>query len=372
MHGTFRIEARFQHDAQERRTGNDEASYLVYLNPPVVGAVAIPLTLLPPRVSYVAAVGVLALVAIAAAALFSRLLNGVPVRRRWLALICIAGSTAMASGVLSGQLTPILLLVGASALLALGAGRVLRAGALLGLLAVKPHFALAVFLVLLLAGQRKLAAAMAAVAALAALTSVAVVGIDGATGYIELLRTSFSHPASLYIDVRSEQNLSGLLALFGIYGGGAVALAGTAVAVLLLYAVHRAVKRAPYDRPDRALYIAALAAMFVCSAAAHIQFYDLALLAFPAIFILRRAEALPPQSRARCYGVLVLGVLWVEAAGMLAGARLSVSFPPLIAGTLVICYWPRVELFLAGGQAWDRVASEADEDLRTTPRELAA
>jgi hypothetical protein len=42
-------------------------------------------------------------------------------------------------------------------------------------------------------------------------------------------------------------------------------------------------------------------------------------------------------------GVLVIGVLAVEIAGMLAGAKLSVSAPFLWLALIVLVFWPELE-----------------------------
>jgi hypothetical protein len=341
-----------QHEVQEERSGNNEPSYLVYLNPPAVGAAFVPFTFLPARAGYVAAVCALTAIHFAAAALLYRLLDGMPSAAGWLLIIGIAGSTATASALISGQLTPVLLLMGAGALTAYRAGRPAVAGAVLGLLFIKPHFALAAFVALLIARQRKVAAYMLLGVAAGAVASLAIIGPGGAEGYVDIMRRSFSRPASLYIDVRSEQNASGLIALlFHVYGGWTLTAANAAVTLIALGAVYRAMARSPYNSWTHTQYVAALIAVFVATTAAHIQFYDLAILAFPAMFVVQRASVGPREGRSRFYGVIVLTVLWVEAAGMLAGARLSVSIVPLMAFTLMMCQWPRVERWLLSGAA---------------------
>jgi hypothetical protein len=301
------------------------------------------------RAGYVAAVCALTLVMIAAAVLIFRLLEGVPAAPRCLLPICIVGSTATASALISGQITPVLLLIGAGALTAFRSGRIRAAGAILGLLFIKPHFALAVFIGLVMARQWKLAAYMSSVVCAGALASLAMVGPAGADGYIDIMQRAASHPASLYIEVRSEQNASGLIALvFQVYGGRTLTIAGAAVTLLALASVYRAITASPYYGWTHVQYVAALVAVLTCATAAHIQFYDLALLAFPTMFILQRATAAPPQVRPRFYGLMVLTVLWVEVAGMLAGARLSVSIVPLLAFMFMICGWPHVESWLIG------------------------
>jgi hypothetical protein len=287
-----------------------------------------------------------------ASVLIFQLMEGLSRRKRLLATISIAGSTTVASAVLSGQLTPLILLVGLSALLAYQRRRLLEAGLILGLLCIKPHFAIAAVLLLLVARQGKVVAGMLATGAACALVSVLIVGPDGVADYVSLMQRSFERPASLYINVYSEQNLTGFAAtVFGVHGGPLLAAAGTIVAVAMFIIVARAVRTAPYEGIERTHYVAALLAALIVSVAPHIQYYDLALLAFGAMFIIRRAELAPEDARARFYGLLVLLVLWLEVAGVLAGAALSISFVPLVLFTVTLAAWPRVEAWLTSPES---------------------
>ena len=341
-----------QHDVEVERSGNDERAYLVYLNPPIVGAAFVPLSWLDARPAYVLTVVVMTVVMAAAAWIIYELAEEIPRRTRLIMVACIVGSTTVASALMSGQLTPLLLLIGALAMWAHRKGRPWLAGGLLGLLAIKPHFAVAVLILLLIARQRRLAAGIVAVAAVCAAASLAIVGLDGARDYVEILQRSFERPASLYIDVRSEQNASGLIALlFQVYRGPVVTVTNAVIAVLALALAYRAMNRASYTGRMRTHYVAALVAVVVCVTASHIQFYDLALLAFPALFIVERSVVAPAAARPRFYGVLVLTVLWLEVAGILAGAKMSVSAVPLLLFTLMILDWPRFERWVIGVDA---------------------
>lgn len=350
---------RLQHDVQESRTGNHGQPFTAYLNPPVVAALFVPLTSLPVREGYVAVVGLLAVVLVAAAALLFRLLDAVPGGARWFTAACVVGSTGSASAIMSGQLTPLLLLIAFGAMLAFRARRVEAAGVVLGVLFVKPHFALAVLVVLLIARQRKAAAYMCATLAAGVLASFAIVGIDGIEGYVSLMRRSYLHPAQLFIDVRTEQNVRGLAAsVFGVYGGTWLAATSLAITLGVFGVVAAAIARSPFRGNEHMHYVAALCAVIICSAAPHIQYYDLALLALPASFIVIRASKTAPALRARFYGVLVITVLWVELAGMLTGARISVSVMPILAFTLMLAAWPRFEGWLTQSPAGAGLAQD--------------
>jgi hypothetical protein len=336
-----------QREVQERRTGNSDVGYTAYLNPPVVAAAFVPLARFSARESYAIVAAVLTAILLAATALHFRLLDGVASRTRWLAAICLLGSTTSASAIMSGQLTPLLLLIAFGAMLLYRSGRPELSGAVLGLLFVKPHVAAAVLLVLIVARQRKMIGYMCATILAGVLASVLVVGTEGVEGYVALMRRSYVHPAGLFIDVRTEQNLRGLAAsTLQVYGGSLLAWSSLAITVTVLFAAGASIVRSTYTGFERTHYIAAIAAVFVCSAAPHIQYYDLALLSLPATFILVRAAQAPPETRARFYGVIVLTVLWVEFAGMLTGARISFSVIPLLAFTAMFVAWPRFEAWL--------------------------
>jgi hypothetical protein len=352
-------DTRLQREVQERRTGNREVGYTAYLNPPAVAAAFVPLAQFSARQSYVIVVSLLAGILLGATALHSRLLDGAGTRTKWIAAICLLGSTTSASALMSGQLTPLLLCIAFGAMLLYRAGRVELSGAALGLLLIKPHFAVAVLLVLVLARQRKMMAYMSAMVLAGTLASVLVVGSEGVEGYVAMMRRSYVHPAGLFIDVRTEQNLRGLAAsALQVYGGPILAWSSLAITAAVLVAVGAAIVRCTYAGFERVQYVAGLGAVFVCSAAPHIQYYDLALLAIPVTFILLRAAQAAPHARSRFHGVIVLTILWIEFAGMLTGARISFSVIPLLAFTSMFVAWPRFEAWLVRPARSDASASD--------------
>jgi hypothetical protein len=357
-----------QRSVQASRTGNgNEPHYFVFANPPVVAVLFVPLTLLPARAAYVGDVLLLSAMMMTVALLIFRLLGDAPRVTRLFATICVLGSTATASALLSGQLTPLLLLAGLGSLLLHQRGRPVAAGMILGVLFIKPHIGLAALLVLFLLGQRRIVVSAISTMSLIVLGSWLMAGNAGMEGYVRLLRIAFVDPANLDMDVRTEQNLRGLLAsVFHVYNGPYISPLSSAVALVALVAVVVAARRTTYTGPDRAHYVAALAAMFVCVAAPHIQYYDLALVVFPALFLVRRASQVPPQGRPHVLGVIVLMVAWLEVAGLLAGAKASVSFVPLIVLAAGIVEWPQVERWLVRTPA----SSPATPERSTT--EMAA
>jgi hypothetical protein len=103
-------------------------------------------------------------------------------------------------------------------------GRALEAGLILGMLCVKPHFALAAMLLLFAIGQRKMLAGMV-------VTGAACVVAGGAREPSRCLRVCLTAAAFVrgagkpHINVRSEQNLLGLTSsFFDVYGGPIISL----------------------------------------------------------------------------------------------------------------------------------------------------
>lgn len=298
---------------------------------------------------YLAFAGALLAALAAIGWLIARLAADLSRTSRLLLAVCALGSTAFSISVLIGQLTPLLLAAVLCALALLRAGRAGQAGISLGLLFVKPHFALVALIVALAAGQRKLCAWMAGAGALLAVASVAVVGLDGAADYVSLARAATSRPSTLHIHVAAEQNLYGLVATVShVHGGAPAAIAQSATGLVALALAVRAVRRRPYAGTEGLLYAAGVASLLVLVAAPHVQYYDLAFLLVPAMFVAHRAEAAEDVAlRGAIRGLLVCSAVFVEAGGMLAAVNVSISAPALFALLLLLCEWWRFEGYLA-------------------------
>lgn len=337
-----------QRSVQADRTGSrDQPYYFVFANPPVVALPFVPLTLVSARAAYLAEVSLLSAMMIVVSVMVFLALGDAPRVTRALAAIGVFGSTATASALLSGQLTPILLLAAIGCLLLHQRGRPGAAGVVLGVIFIKPHLGVAAVVILLVLGQRKVVLGALSTMCLLAAGSWLTAGNAGIEGYIRLLRRAYAHPASLDVDVRIEQNLRGLLAsVFHIYDSAFISPLSVAVALLAMIAVIIAARRAAYTGADRGHYVAALAAAFTCVAVPHIQYYDLGLLVFPVLFLVRRAGQVTPAGRRYVLGVIVLTVAWLEAAGLLAGVKASVSFVPLVALMGVLVEWPAIERWI--------------------------
>ena len=126
-------------------------------------------------------------------------------------------------------------------------------------------------------------------------------------------------------------------------------LAGGSVLILVVLGfVVRGVRKTVYAGRELATYTFALGALLVVVASPHVQFYDLGLLVFPALFVAhRRSVATDAGLRRALTGLLVLSFGWIEAAGMLASVGASVSAPVLFAALVGACEWPPIEAWLS-------------------------
>jgi hypothetical protein len=184
-----------------------------------------------------------------------------------------------------------------------------------------------------------MAVSMAALAA----CSTALVGIETMREWVILL----SHSEDASISIASEQNVYGLIAtLTGIRGGVGVMAAHVIIAAGATLLVFRAIANMRYDTQERVMFCGAVGSMLILVVSPHVQFYDLALLWLPALFVVHRVRDRNEGARRAAYGLLVLAFFFVEIAGLLASARMSVSAPVLIAMLVALCNWSTVERVL--------------------------
>lgn len=337
--------------ARSGAIGDRGAQYFAFLYPPVVAAAFAPLSGLPAAHGYLALVAMLTAALALCGLLLAKATEGQSRNERLMFGACAAGSAATCVAIFVGQITPLLVLAALAGLVAMRSSRPVTAGVLLGLLCVKPHIALVALLIAIAARQRQLAAGIVAVGAVVAAASVLIAGGDGVRGYVDLTRAVAGDPAVLGDSVRSEQNLFGLTAtLFGIDHGSAIVVAQMIVGLVALGLVVRAVRTTAYAGRELVTYIFALGALLVVVASPHVQFYDLGLLLFPALFVARRRSAATNAGLRRALtGVLALSFGCIEVAGILASVGASVSAPLLFAALVGVCEWPRVEVWLSSG-----------------------
>ncbi len=152
-------------------------------NPPPLGLVYVPLTLLPLPWGYALWFGLSLAVFLAAIALP---LRGRTSGRSIAAMMLTFGGVT--TTLLEGQPYSLMLLALGSAMLAMACGRPLLGGALLGLLWLKPQYAALFPLVFLAKGRWREMAGMAATGIAVAVTSLAMVGPEGLARYLVMTR----------------------------------------------------------------------------------------------------------------------------------------------------------------------------------------
>ncbi len=160
-----------------------QAAFLIpYHNPPALALLFLPLTWLPLHWAYAlwSALSLLAVVGAVALPLRGRL----RARRITLVLLTFAG---VADGILWGQIAGVLVLAISLGLWALSSGRPVAGGALLGLLWLKPQYAVVFALVFLVKGRWRELGGMAATGLGVVILSLFIVGFGGLINYLELL-----------------------------------------------------------------------------------------------------------------------------------------------------------------------------------------
>jgi hypothetical protein len=177
----FQQQLRLQTAAAETARGH--ASFLIpYHNPPALALVFLPLTWLPLYWAYVLW-SVLSLLAILGAVALP--LRGRPhARSMALALLTFAG---VADCILWSQIAGVLLFAVGLGLWALSVGRPAAGGAMLGLLWLKPQYAVVFALVFLVKGRWRELVGMAAAGVAVVILSMLIVGLGGLLDYLQLL-----------------------------------------------------------------------------------------------------------------------------------------------------------------------------------------
>lgn len=209
------------------------SGHLPYISPPPLALVFVPLLAMPYDVAYVVWFVVQALTFLLAVAL--------PLRRHpWgfplVAMMLPFGVVAVS--LFEGQVNGLFALALSLALLALAAGRPLVGGALLGLLWLKPQYALLFALVFVVKRRWREALGMAGAGLGLAGLSVAMVGLDGVARYLAVLGKigAFYPPSASMISPEAMINWRSLLmhAWPGIPGDvGSSAVLGLGVATAL-------------------------------------------------------------------------------------------------------------------------------------------
>ena len=134
-------------------------------------------------------------------------------RRNWALLVALISYPGVVVSLWTGQVNALFALAFGLSLVALSSGKPFLGGALLGLLWLKPQYAVLFPLVFLLKGRWRELAGMSLVGGVLAAISLAIVGIEGARTYTEVLGRigAFYPPPSSLISAEAMMNWRGLL-----------------------------------------------------------------------------------------------------------------------------------------------------------------
>ncbi|MCL4369939.1 MAG: DUF2029 domain-containing protein [Chloroflexi bacterium] len=284
-----------------------QAGFLIpYHNPPALALLFLPLTWLPLYWAYLlwSALSLLATWVAVALPLRSR-------PRAWTVVLVLLTFAGVADCLLWSQIAGVLLLAVSLGLLALTSGRPVLGGALLGLLWLKPQYAVVFALVFLVKGRRRELAGMVGAGLAVAILSLAMVGFGGILSYLELLNRigEFNPPADSLVKPYAMINWRALLlALWpGIPDslGSALMLGLGAATVLASLLAWRGEWNPASPRFPRQMLVAVLATLV---ASPHSHFHGTVLLLAPLSMAL--ARPMPGAVLSRAWGpMLALGYL---------------------------------------------------------------
>jgi hypothetical protein len=205
-------QSRLQAQLRLALTGSEEMKQGVVLDPfhspPIQGLLFVPLTFLPLSLAYLVWSSISLVAFILAIAL--------PLRgcaRGATAAVVMLSFAGVADTLIFGQVNAIFLLGISLGLLSFSGGRPFLGGVLLGVLWLKPQYAVLFPLVFLAKRRWAELAGMAVAGAVAVIVSVAIVGLDGVSRYVEMMREigAFYPPADSFIFPQSMVNWRGVL-----------------------------------------------------------------------------------------------------------------------------------------------------------------
>jgi hypothetical protein len=307
--------------------------YIPFHNPPMFALLLAPLTALPLMWGY----GIWLLTSVWAF-LFSLILLLGRDRRGLLIVVTLVAFPAVADTLLWGQMVGFLALFLALGLVALRANRPFLGGLLLGLLLLKPQYAVAFPVLFLLKGRWRELAGMGVSAVVMAVASLIVVSPAGALSYVELMRSigAFSPPpgscvspemmvnwrALLLAAWPSVSDSTGSLLLFGL---------GLLTVMASLWAW-----RGPWV-PQSPRFSFQMIALMIATllASPHSHFHGLALLLPPAAMMMRDLPGRPSLKGLETCGLagiyLLATALWWLSLLTPAGRTLFWILVPLLA-----------------------------------------
>ena len=341
-----------QHDAALTGFVWPSDQFFQALHPPFYYLWVAPLSLLDYRSAahLWAALGVAVLVASVL------LLGASDVRMRpwlgWGFALCLL-YTPVAETLVSGQKSTFLLLLFTATYLLLARRRPLLAGAVFGLVALKPQLLLVVAVAMLAKREWRFAAGMAATGAALALQSLAV-GWDACLGWLDAI----AHPFPQRELAQRAHSWLGFAQLLLGEDRGAAVIGLTAVLVLLTALVLARALRGPlaWDTPRFRVQFSAMVLATPLVSPYLYKTYDLAIFVAPLFLLARELPAAPPASAAlrRLWLVSLLAVFAMGGASAAIAARIPVQCSALatFALLLVIAWAPvRDEAALASVSA---------------------
>lgn len=328
-------QARFQSQLREAMTGTAEIRPGVVLDPfhspPAQGFILLPLTLLPFQVAYIAMGAVSLLTVLGVVALQ---LRGYPWGKSAAALMI--ASAPVADTLLFGQVNAQFVAGLGLGVLAMSRGLPFVGGALLGILWLKPQYAV-LFLALFLVKRRwrELAGIISSGAAIAAV-STALVGPDGVLRFLRVLSEigGFYPPPDSFIFPQSMVNWRGLLV--SLFPGIAAAegwllmsLLGlfTAAGALLAFAGPWDASSSVFPRQMLAVAIASIVA------SPHSNFHGLVIILGVIPFVVAK-----PLNGARFERTLwwLIGALYLVSVGVWPFKGYSFILVPLLLGIITV------------------------------------
>ncbi len=284
-----------------------QASFLIpYHNPPALALLFLPLTWLPIFWGYMAWTAFSLLVTVLAVALPLRGRTG-----RWKLVIVLLTFAGVVDNLLWSQIAGPLLLAVSLGLLALASRRPILGGALLGILWLKPQYAVVFAFVFLVKGRWRELVGMAVAGLAVVVVSLVMVGPAGILSYLELLNRigEFTPPPESLVKPYAMINWRAMLV--NLWPGvpdsvGAALMMGLAAVTIL---VSLLAWRGEWDplspRFPRQMLVVVLATLI---ASPHSHFHGTVLLLAPLAMAL--ARPLPDAARTRGWAsILALGYL---------------------------------------------------------------
>jgi len=270
----------YDHQYLQRAEAAFGAQFSLYLHPPPVAWLAVPLATLPFPVAAVIWQAVL----LAVLGLSIYLIGPTGSWARALTLLSVAGFQPTLFALGYATMSPLILVLLVGTLYASRKGRHVVAGVLLGLTALKPQLTLLVLPLLLCSGYWKIVMTAVGVAAVMAALSVAAIGAGGVRDYFAVL----TGPDLL--------NHVFPWTVKGLVGAGMPSFIATVLVVLGLIAIGLRLR----PSADLAIGLGVLASMFV---AQHLNFGDFVLWLLPIWLAFEKG-------RPRSFGI-VAGLTWL-------------------------------------------------------------